>query len=98
MSPEYLKLIQNSDEPHQVTVLEGEIVFNGGASALDCLVRNFSDHGCRLVMSNTVRVPAWFTLRIKDDGRRLPVRVRWRDDASVGVEFDEAHDDFGSTA
>ena len=98
MSPEHLKLIQNRSEPRQVTVLGGEIIFNGGASALDCLVGNFSDHGCRLMMSNTVRVPAWFTLRIKQDGRQFPVRVRWRDDKSVGVEFDDANDDFGSAA
>ena len=84
--------------PRKQIILGGEIVFNGGASRLDCLIREVSEQGCRLVMSNTAGVPAWFTLRIKQDGRRFPARVTWCDDKSVGVEFDEANDDFGPAA
>ena len=92
MRSEHLKPTQDRSERRHLTVLSGEIVFNGGASTLDCLVRNISDHGTRLVVSNTAGVPDWFTLKIKQDGRRLPARVKWRDDKSICVEFDDTNE------
>ena len=77
-------------------VLAGEIVFDYGYSKLDCLVRNDSDHGCRLGMASTAGLPDQFVLRIKQDGRRFQARVKWRNSRSVGVEIDDAN--FGSTA
>ena len=68
MSSEHLRLVQDRRERRQRIILGGEIIFNGGTMILDCLVRNVSDHGCHLVMSNTEGVPSRFTLRIKKDG------------------------------
>ncbi len=92
MRLEHSKPTRDDRERRHLTVLSGEIVFNGGATTRDCLVRNISDHGTRLVMSNTAGVPDWFTLKIKQDGRRLPARVKWRDDTSICIEFDDANE------
>ena len=76
MSPEYLKLIQTSEEPGQVAVLDGEIVFNGGASSLDCQVRNFSDLGCRLVPPPPNNSHAWLMLAQTNQARRIRVQAK----------------------
>ncbi len=43
-------------------------------------------------MSNTAGVPDWFALKIKQDGRRLRARVKWRDSRSICVAFDDANE------
>ena len=75
------------------TLLGGEIIFNGGTSALDCLIRDLSDDGCRLALSSTAGVPTAFTLKITRDGRQFSARVRWRNDKFIGVEFTDIEDD-----
>ena len=74
-------------ETRRRTFLGGQIVLHGGATGLDCLVRDMSDQGCRLTISNTIAVPEQFTLRITQDGREFLAVVKWRDDKSIGVEF-----------
>jgi len=74
-------------EVRKRTFLGGRIVFNGGATALDCLVRDMSDSGCRLTIPNTVAVPSQFTLTIRQDGREFSARIKWRDAKSIRVEF-----------
>ncbi len=70
-----------------MTVLSGEIISNGGAFTLDCLVRDVTAQGCQLVMSNTLAVPCRFMLRIKQDGRQFLAKISRRDDKSVCVRF-----------
>ena len=83
---------QNRSEPRRRSYLGGEIIFNGGKSTLECLVRNLSDRGTLLTMSSTVGVPNSFTLNIKQRDKRLPATVIWRDETSLGVAFDGAAD------
>ena len=85
-------------QPRQRTLLGGEIIFNGGTSAFECLVRDMSDRGCRLAMSSTVGVPSRFTLKIKRDGRQFSATVRWRDDKFIGIEFVDENDVSSSAA
>ena len=66
---------------------QGKIVFNHGYGTFDCTIRNLSDHGAMLAISETAGVPDQFELRLE---AAHPVRrcvVRWRTADHIGVEF-----------
>jgi hypothetical protein len=65
----------------------GLLRFNRGYGTMECVVRDFSDAGARLVFGEAVAVPARFELRIGTDGAWRPALVRWRRDDQVGVSF-----------
>ena len=69
------------------TYLGGRIVFNNRSSTLDCLVRNLSQDGAKIVFADGVAVPAEFDVMIhkRDESRRA--RVIWRDATQAGVVF-----------
>ncbi|KMO39241.1 pilus assembly protein PilZ [Methylobacterium variabile] len=73
------------------TFLRGRITFNGGNSTMDCLVRDISPSGARLLLSQTATLPDGFDLVIPAKDRTHRATLRWRKDDSVGVTFaDEA--------
>jgi hypothetical protein len=65
----------------------GLLRFNRGYGTMECVVRNLSAGGARLVFGDAVAVPARFELRIGTDGAWRPALVRWRRDDQVGVSF-----------
>ena len=69
------------------TYLGGQIAFNQRSSVMDCLVRNFSPNGAKLVFSDTVTVPQEFDLSIPKQERTFRVRMIWRraDEAGVAI-------------
>jgi hypothetical protein len=69
------------------TYLGGQIAFNQRSSVMDCLVRNFSAKGAKLVFSNTVTVPNEFDLSIPKQEQTFRVRMVWRraDEAGVAI-------------
>jgi hypothetical protein len=70
------------------TFLRGRIEYNGGQSSLDCLVRDLSDTGAKLVVSESVTLPETFRLYIPKNDRWARVRTRWRRGDSIGVNFE----------
>lgn len=71
------------------TFLKGRIVFNNGNSSMDCLVRDLSPSGGRLMLSQTATLPDGFDLHIPAKDRVHKATLRWRKDDSVGVTFVE---------
>ena len=71
------------------TLRSGKIVFNKRRSVIDCVVRNQSDTGACLQVSNPASVPAAFDL-IDGDGVSRPSQVIWRSETRIGVEFGAA--------
>jgi len=69
------------------TFLKGRIVFNSGNSSMDCLIRDLSPSGARLVLSQTATLPDGFDLVIPAKERTHKATLRWRKDDSVGVIF-----------
>mgnify|MGYP002382261981 FL=1 len=69
------------------SLLRGHVVFNGGASTYDCIVRNVSPAGARLDMADSVALPTEFDLDIPHRGRVFRVRIVWRSEGQVGVEM-----------
>jgi hypothetical protein len=66
----------------------GKIVFNNGASVLDCTVRNVSGTGACLMVVNALAVPAEFDLQLGAD--QQPCEVIWRQTNRVGIRFRHA--------
>jgi len=62
------------------------VVFDGGRSSADCVVRDVSDGGARLVFEETLGVPSAFVL-VDSHGNEHGCLVRWRSDYALGVEF-----------
>ncbi|MET7241807.1 PilZ domain-containing protein [Methylobacterium sp. EM32] len=71
------------------TFLKGRIVFNNGNSTMDCLVRDISASGARLVLSQTATLPDGFDLVIPAKDRTHKATLRWRRADSIGVTFAE---------
>lgn len=71
------------------TFLKGRIVFNNGNSSMDCLVRDLSGSGARLMLSQTATLPEGFDLHIPAKERVHKATLRWRREDSIGVTFAE---------
>ncbi|MCJ2017641.1 MULTISPECIES: PilZ domain-containing protein [unclassified Methylobacterium] len=77
-------------ETRQRVFLKGRIVFNNGSSSFDCLVRDMSSSGARLVMSETTTLPEVFDLYIPQKDRTYRATLRWRREDGIGVTFEDA--------
>jgi hypothetical protein len=74
----------------QKSFLRGCIYFNNRRSALDCLVRDISSTGARLIFSDTVTIPDVVDLYIPQKEQTLRAQVHWRHGDEVGVGFAHA--------
>jgi PilZ domain len=74
----------------QKSFLRGCIYFNNRRSATDCLIRDISPTGARLIFSDTVTVPDMVDLYIPQKDQMLRAQVQWRHGDEVGVGFPAA--------
>jgi hypothetical protein len=72
----------------QKSFLQGRVFFNNRRSSLDCLVRDFSEHGARLKVSDSVVLPEVVELYIPNKDEAYRAHVQWRAGDEVGVAFD----------
>ncbi len=73
--------------PRGRTYLGTQIAFNRRSSTLDCLMRNRSEAGGRIVFSGPTPLPGEFDLTIHREGLSRRARVVWRQESAAGVEF-----------
>ena len=69
------------------SLLGGRIIFNNRNSSLDCVVRNLSPTGARIVLGSSVTVPDEFELYLPQKGKSRLARMKWRNPSEFGVEF-----------
>jgi hypothetical protein len=81
------KQMEKRGEQRSRMLKGGTLSFNKGYGALECVVRNVSDHGARLAFGDTGAVPPQFSLRIGPDGEWRAATVRWRTMTDVGVSL-----------
>ncbi len=74
--------------PRLRSFLKGRVVYNGGQSSLDCLIRDMSSTGARLELSASVTLPDRFDLYLPHRDETLKVHLQWRRGAAIGVAFD----------
>ena len=75
--------------PRQRSFLKGRIVFNGGQSSLDCLIRDMSSMGARLELSGSVTLPDRFDLYLPHRDETWRAHLQWRRGGQIGVAFDQ---------
>jgi hypothetical protein len=73
----------------QKSFLRGCIYYNKRRSAIDCLIRDISGTGARLIFSSTVQIPDIVELYIPQKEQTLRALVQWRHGEEVGVAFSE---------
>jgi hypothetical protein len=71
----------------QKSFLRGMVYFNSRRSVLDCLIRDISPYGARLVFSVSVATPDTMDLHIPQKDRTLRTHVIWRHGREIGVAF-----------
>jgi hypothetical protein len=67
--------------------LRGCVLFNNGRSALDCLVRDVSAAGARLIFTEPAAIPDTVDLHIPQKDKTLHAHVQWREGQEIGVTF-----------
>src|SRR3954454_10938225 len=76
--------------PRLKALLAAKISFNNGQSALDCLIRNLSDTGAKLIVSAAVTLPECFDLIVPPKSLTRRARIAWRRAEQIGVRFEDA--------
>ena len=67
--------------------LRGMIYFNNRRNVVDCLIRDISPYGARLIFSDAVTTPDALDLYIPQKEETLRIHVIWRHGQEVGVAF-----------
>lgn len=80
--------VERRKKPRLRSLLGGRVSFNQKSSTLDCVVRNVSEDGALLLISDSIALPNAFDLDIARHQRSYVARIRWRDGEKVGVAFD----------
>ena len=63
------------------------IYFNNRRNVVDCLIRDISPYGARLIFSDAVTTPDALDLYIPQKEQTLRIHVIWRHGQEVGVAF-----------
>ena len=74
----------------QKSFLRGCVYFNKRRSAVDCLIRDISDEGARIIFSDTVSVPDVVDLYIPQKEQTIRAHVQWRHGDEIGLLFSDA--------
>ena len=69
------------------TLKKGTIVFNNRYCSANCTVRNESETGALLVVSDNHLIPSRVELNVYPGAIYRPVQVMWRTKDAVGVKF-----------
>src|SRR3954447_10484428 len=73
--------------PRLRSLLGARIEINNGQATVDCLIRDVSETGAKLIISAPVPLPDRFDLIIPQKGVTRRVRVAWRRATEIGVRF-----------
>jgi len=74
----------------QKAFLKGRIFFNNRCSSIDCLIRDISEQGAKLIFSSTVATPDIVELHVPSRDEWYRARIEWRTGEEVGVSFEGA--------
>ncbi len=70
--------------------LRGCVYFNKRRGAMDCLIRDISDEGARIIFSDAVSVPDVVELYSPQKEQIVRAHVKWRHGDEVGLAFPAA--------
>jgi PilZ domain len=78
---------ERRSQMRQRSFLHGRIYFNNRRSSLDCLVRDYSEQGARLTISDAVAIPEVIELYVPHKDETHRATVQWRTGYELGVSF-----------
>ncbi len=78
---------EHRKSPRQRALLRGKLYFNNRLNVVDCLIRDISDCGARLIFSDAVTIPDQVELHIPQKAQTFFVTVAWRRGDEMGVGF-----------
>ena len=78
---------ERRNSTRQKSFLQGRIYFNNRRSAIDCLIRDISAGGAKLIFSQTASIPDVVELFIPQKDQTLRAHVQWRSGEEAGVSF-----------
>jgi hypothetical protein len=81
------RAVERRRTARQKSFLRGMIYFNNRRNAVDCLIRDISPYGARLIFSDSVTTPDMLELYIPQKEQTLRVHVIWRHGQEVGAAF-----------
>ena len=84
------RIVERRRTSRQKSFLRGMIYFNNRRNAVDCLIRDISPYGARLIFSAAVTTPDVLDLYIPQKEQTLRIHVIWRHGQEVGVAFPQA--------
>ena len=87
---------EQRQSPRRRTYLGGCATVERPASTDECLVRDLSSGGARIVFSGSTPIPDAFVLTIPNTGDTRAVRIVWRDGLQAGVAYGGAEDAAGA--
>jgi hypothetical protein len=68
-------------------LLPAKLVFNWKGSTLDCVIRNKSAEGYRVVFANAVALPRDFEVLNEQTGIIRPARLMWSTGLTAGIKL-----------
>ena len=68
--------------------LQGRIFFNHRRTSVDCLIRDFCEHGARLTFTSMTATPDVVDLYIPNRDESYRAKVQWRNANEIGVGFE----------
>jgi len=74
----------------QKSFLRGNIQFNNGRNSVDCLIRDITVYGARLVCSDAVSTPDAIDVFVPQKDQTFRSHVIWRHGQEMGVAFAQA--------
>jgi hypothetical protein len=66
---------------------EGQIVYNSGSSLINCIIRDRSEGGAKLVLPAASVLPQRFELLSVSEGKLYPAEIMWRRGDELGIMF-----------
>jgi hypothetical protein len=75
----------------QKSFLKGRVYFNKGRESADCLVRDLTNQGARIIFSDSINIPALIDLHIPQKDYNVRARVIWRQGVEIGLAFPDAN-------
>jgi hypothetical protein len=80
-------MAERRSSSRQKSFLQGRIYYNNRRSTVDCLIRDLSEAGARLKLSEAITVPEAMELYIPNREEVHRARVEWRSGNEMGVSF-----------
>jgi hypothetical protein len=80
-------MIERRQTSRARVIYGGVIAYNGRQSTMDCMVRNFSEDGAKVVFDNSAILPDVIGLVIAKKSRSFAAKIAWRRANEAGLSF-----------